>query len=433
MYRLTALLFLLALLGSCGSEASDPTGPSSPSQLHEMDSPKPDMYRGLLDLGEEELPFNFTAQHGPNGELLSLEIHNATERILLRDLEMDADTATVHFPIFESALRFHIGDAAWQGYFQNDARSSMKRIPFSAEKGEARRFVLEDEGETADVNGKWEVEFIYEDTEKSTALGIFKQEGNHLEGTFQTPTGDYRFLEGEVQGNTMHLSCFDGAHAFLFRAEKQADGSLSGGFWSGRHWYESWTATLAHDFELPDPNTLTQLKPGYKTLDFSFPNPENNTISPTDSSYYGKVLIVQIMGTWCPNCKDETAYLQELYSKYHERGLEIIAIGFETTPDMTRGLENLSRMRSHFDISYEVVYGGKAGKKTAGEALPALEHVMSYPTTIFMDRNHKVHRIYTGFSGPAVKGAYEKLTASFEETVQELVTREPPKAPWKAR
>ena len=54
-------------------------------------------------------------------------------------------------------------------------------------------------------------------------------------GTFLTETGDYRYLEGVVDGDSLKLSCFDGSHAFLFHAALDQD-SFRGRFWSGTHW-----------------------------------------------------------------------------------------------------------------------------------------------------------------------------------------------------
>lgn len=416
MYRPLAFLIpILALLfTACTEENSKPQDPTA------AEVPKNEAHRAVLDLGDgHELPFNFVTQYVPGGGFEILYIYNADEEIMLDEVREEGDTLVIPFPIFESELRMHKDN--WNGRFLNHARTTHRSIPLTVTKGEARRFIVPEAAPAADLSGRWEVEFLYKETEKSVAVGIFEQDGSSLTGTFQTPTGDYRYLAGSVNGSNMMLSCFDGAHAFLFTAEIQADGKLSGGFWSGRHWYESWTAQKNPGYELPDPNSLTKLKPGMSSLDFAFLNPAGETISPSDPAYEGKALLVQIMGTWCPNCKDETAYLRELHKRHQAEGLEVIAIGFELTTDTSRALANLQRLQKHFELPYQVVFGGRAGRETAGAALPALEHVMSYPTTVFMDRDHKVRRIYTGFSGPAVEGAYEKLTESFEKTVREML------------
>lgn len=409
-FLFSSLLLSAFALGAC-SDDKDSKEPGTGSQF--------ETWRGSLDLDGRELPFQFETESGPGGEVRGITIANAEERILLHATDLADDSLLIPFPIFESELRVQTGPSEWKGRFVNNARSSLRNIPFSGSRGKKERFMLPEAEPAADLSGRWEVEFVYEGTEKSEAVGIFEQEGTHLTGTFQTPTGDYRYLEGEVQGEQMALSCFDGAHAFLFHAQIEADGSLSGDFWSGRHWHETWTAKPNPDYHLPDPDSLTRMRAGRERLDFAFLDTEGNTVS--NSDFEGQPLLVQVMGTWCPNCKDETAFLEEVYPKYKEQGLEIVAISFELSTDTSRAMSNLKRMQEHFDIKYPILFGGKAGPKTAGAALPDLEHVMSYPTTIFMDRNHVVQRIYTGFSGPAVKGVHEKLRESFEETLQRIV------------
>ena len=123
-----------------------------------------------------------------------------------------------------------------------------------------------------------------------------------------TETGDYRYLEGNMYNNTLYLSSFDGTHLFLFKATL-IDDRLTGVFYSGSHWEEPWVAVKNQDMELTNPDSLTYLKEGYNKLAFTFPNTNGDSISLTDDKYIGKVVIVNIMGPWCPNCKDETAYL----------------------------------------------------------------------------------------------------------------------------
>ena len=98
------------------------------------------------------------------------------------------------------------------------------------------------------------------------AVGVFNQKDNRVTGTFLTTTGDYRYLEGNIIGDSLLLSCFDaGGHAFLFKAKVGADKKMTGTFTSGFTGFETWTAQLDPKAELPDANSLTFLKPGEKT------------------------------------------------------------------------------------------------------------------------------------------------------------------------
>lgn len=144
--------------------------------------------------------------------------------------------------------------------------------------------------------------------EQYNAVGIFEQDGDKLSGTFLTPTGDYRYLDGHIDDNTLQLSAFDGEHAFfLFKAEL-TEKDQQGIFRSGRSKSEKWTAQRDFTASLPDANSLTYLKEGYDRLEFNFPDPEGNTVSLSDPRYQAKVVIVHLFGSWCPNCMDETHF-----------------------------------------------------------------------------------------------------------------------------
>lgn len=412
-------LFGLLLLNCSGQKSEDtasqtPTGDAASQEITRWEA--------KLLLGPADLAIRMTTATNSEGQLEQVTFMNAEEEIVVKDIRTEGDSTVVQFPIFESALYFQGTENEMRGLWHNDARRSKNRIPFVAQAAGTEAIVTDEPAPLVDITGKWEVEFVYEGEETTPAIGYFEQNGQALTGTFQTETGDYRFLEGHMKGDSLYLSCFDGAHAFVFQAIFKDEEVLEGDFWSGMHWHETWTARRNPDFALSDPDSLTRMQPSESQLNFAFLNTAQQLVSTEDERYTGHPLVVQIMGTWCPNCKDETPFLNDLYNKYHEEGLEMIAIGFEITTDTSRALSNLSRMKDYFGIEYEVLFGGKAGKRTASAALPQLQHVMSYPTTIFMDRDHQVQRIYTGFSGPAVQGSYEKLTSSFEESVRQLLT-----------
>ena len=61
------------------------------------------------------------------------------------------------------------------------------------------------------------------------ALAEFEQTGDKLTGSFITPSGDYRFLEGIVTGDSLKLSTFDGSHAYTFYAKIASAQKITGG------------------------------------------------------------------------------------------------------------------------------------------------------------------------------------------------------------
>ena len=235
-----------------------------------------------------------------------------------------------------------------------------------------------------------------------------------------TETGDYRFLEGNVYNDSIYLSCFDGSHLFLFKALLKQD-SLIGTFWSGTHWEEPWVAVRNESFELTNPDSLTFLKEGYSELAFTFPNIDHDNVSLKDEKYNGKVVIVNIMGPWCPNCKDETAYLTQLYNKNHEKGLEIIALSFDKSDDFETSKQNIIKLKTFFNADYDFLIAGKADKIATAKSLPMLDHIMSYPTTVFIDKKGKIRKINTGFYGPATGAYYTRYVEQTNEFVTKLL------------
>jgi thiol-disulfide isomerase/thioredoxin len=285
------------------------------------------------------------------------------------------------------------------------------------------------------IEGRWETEFSPKTPESYKAIGIIEGEDKDISGTFLTETGDYRYLSGKNRGKDLYLSCFDGAHAFLFIGtikcdsvildshgfplnRFKADRIVDGHFYSGAHHHETWVAKRNNNFQLRNPDSLTFLKPGFTKIDFNFRNTEGKNVSLKDDKFKGKVVLIQLMGTWCPNCMDETQFLASFYDKYKPKGLEVVALAFERTDDFAKAVSNVERSKKRFHANYEFLITMKTGNVQAAEALPMLNEVMAFPTTIYIDKKGNVRKIYTGFSGPATGEAYKqyvKETTSFVE------------------
>jgi thiol-disulfide isomerase/thioredoxin len=227
-----------------------------------------------------------------------------------------------------------------------------------------------------------------------------------------------------MRGDSLLLSGFDGSHAFLFQAAQHGD-SLVGSFHSGIHWEEPWVAVRDPGFRLRDPDSLTFLREGHRVMDLSFPDLKGRMVSAGDPQFKGKVLLVLVMGSWCPNCVDEARLLNELYAKHHENGLEILAIAFEKHSERARAISALERFQQALEVPYPILYGGSAGKAEAAAKLPFLDRVMSYPTCIMVDRRGTVRRIRTGIHGPGTGKHYAHYKRSFNDFVQELLDEEP--------
>lgn len=242
-------------------------------------------------------------------------------------------------------------------------------------------------------------------------------------GTFLTTLGDYRYLSGEfdLPNERMTLSCFDGAHAFFFNAKLMDDGSLLGDFWSGDSWHDTWTAVRDRDAKLPDPFGLTKINDGVQLDELEFPDLDGVARKLGDPRFAGKARIVQLFGTWCPNCNDEARYLRELDERYRDRGLAILGLAFEITGESERDARQVRRFAAHHAIRYPLLVAGVSDKQKASERFPLLDKVRAYPTTLFVDSRGRVRAVHQGFSGPATGAEHLKLREDFERLIETLL------------
>jgi thiol-disulfide isomerase/thioredoxin len=383
-------------------------------------NPRTGPWHVALDLGSAKLPFTFVLEQLPDSAL-RIHVQNGAEVIVVDDVEHFGDSIAVRMPLFDSEFKGRKdGDGRISGFWFNYLKGPDHKIPFTALAGEFPRFPVASPARM-DPTGTWEVHFSPNSAESYPAIGLFEQMNDgRVTGTFLTETGDYRFLEGSVSGDSLRLSCFDGSHAFLFAALWTGD-SLKGSFRSGNHWEEPWVAVRNPQFKLRDPDSLTYLREGYDMVDFRFPSIDGGMISINDPPFKGSVRVVQIMGSWCPNCVDETRLLNEIYDKHHADGLQVMSVAFERYQDTVRAMEGLRRFRDVLEVRYPILYGGMAGKGVAAERLPFLNHVMSYPTLIIIDHNGSVRRIRTGIYGPSSGAHYERHKRSLEVFVMNLL------------
>ena len=376
------------------------------------------------EVTEGQLPFNFSVTYR-NDTSFTITIHNAEEDIEVNDIQfgrdrtINKDTIRINFPIFDSHIEGIFEDNVIEGRWIVHNRKDYE-IHFTAFHGQDHRFSTLAKEPTHDVSGKWSVTF---DPDESPGMAVaeFEQNGNTLTGTFMTPTGDYRYLEGEVQANKLYLSCFDGTHAFLFEAIIDDKGTLSGVFRSGNHWIESWVAERDENVTLPSPDTLTKISTR-EPVDFSFPDSNGEIVSLTDNQFNGKPKLIQILGTWCPNCYDETRFLVDFFTK-NDLPIEVIALSFERHEDKEKAMAAISRYQRLMELPYPILYAGPSDKEKASEILPMISKVVSYPSLLFVDADNRIKKIHTGFSGPATS-KYESFTKQFEKDIQQLINQE---------
>ena len=377
---------------------------------------KEGIWRGQITAQDNIIPFNFSVEK--NLGVYSIDLINGDEKLKIDEVNILGDSLFFNMHIFDISIRAKMfGDSLKGSYTKNYAENYV--LPFKAVYGKKGRFDALSSSDAFD--GTWETRFIDEDGKETDAIGVFKAEGSILKGTFLTKTGDYRYLDGYTDKDTMHLYTFDGNHIYKFRAFKENDSVLKGEYWSGKTSYKTFVSVRNDSARLPDANTLTYLKEGYDKIEFSFPDLDGNQVRLDDEKYRGKVVVLQIFGTWCPNCMDETRFYSDWYRKNSEQGVEIIGLAYEVKPDFDYARERVLTMKTKLEVPYDFLIAGTSSTESASESLPMLNRVMSFPTSIIIDRSGKVRRIHTGFSGPATGVYYEEFVDEFNQFMKVLL------------
>jgi peroxiredoxin len=319
-----------------------------------------------------------------------------------------------------------IDKGSLKGYLRKN-QSPVRGLAFEAIHNQHFRFKTTSKSKPSSVKGKWSVNLTSERDGKSSvryAVGLLEQEGSKVTGTILTTTGDYRYLEGVVDGKTLRLSAFSGSGPTLIEADIIDEKRLNGEFISAGGKVKL-QASKNDTAKLPDPYTLTYLKPGFDRLSFSFPDLNGKQVSLKDEKFKGKVVVVTVLGSWCPNCIDEAAFLAPWYKENNNRGVEVLGISFERKDDFSFAKARLDNLVKRFDIQYDILFAGAADKKVVAEKLPELNTFLSFPTTFFIDRKGKVRKVHTGYTGPATGDYYKAFIKEFNDEVTTLLKESP--------
>lgn len=391
--------------------------------LYSQNAIKGQMWRAVLQRQDgNDIVFNFQLQKKSDNAVLY--VVNGGERIKVDSIRFNNDSVFVKMPVFESSFKAASKNKRWDGVWTKGTSGAEQVMPFYAEQNSVR-YPVTDKKTPTNITGRWAVNFASDKSEKAMSIAEFKQSGNRLTGTFLTPTGDYRFQEGIVSGNQVKLSGFDGGHAYLFTADIINNSSISNGkFYSGPKYVEDWSAIKnAHAIVKQDVAAM-YVKPGEQKLSFSYPDITGKPVSINDKQFKNKVVIIQLMGSWCPNCMDETAFLSDYYNKNKQRGLEIIALAYEYSTDFKRSQQSLAKFQQRFNVQYPVLITGVTVSDTlrTEKTLPQVTKIKVFPSSIILDKTGKIRKLETSFFGPGTGEHYEKYKKEFYKTIDGLLS-----------
>jgi thiol-disulfide isomerase/thioredoxin len=376
------------------------------------------IWRGEITAQNNQIPFNFEIYK--KNDSIHINLINGDEKLPIDEVYLIKDTISFNMFIFDSEINGKIDSTctSMNGFYTRKYAEDYS-LPFKALYNKPGR--VDNASSDGGFDGKWETVFKDSKGKESKAIGIFHTKDQILKGTFLTPTGDYRYLDGYTDKDTMFLYSFDGNQIFKFKAHKLNDSVMKGEFWSGKAGYKTFISKRNDTARLPDADKITFLKEGYDKIDFSFKNLDGKPVSLNNKKYKGKVVVLQIFGTWCPNCMDETRFLAGWYKKNRHRGVEIIGLAYENKEDFEYAKSRVEKMVKKLNIDYDFVIAGTSQIESVSQSLPMLDNVISFPTSIFIDKTGKVRKILAGFNGPATGKYYQEFTEDFNRYINVLL------------
>ncbi len=370
-------------------------------------------WRAALDIAGGPLRFQIvlTAEGGPvEGQLC-----NATKCDAFSEVTpLEGDSILLGIADYAAAIRASVRGDSLVGFYRNVGNRGPRTIPFRASRG---NWPVELPGGV--LAGKWDAIFRPEERPSPRVIDL-RRTGLGLEGTIISNSGDYGLFWGGAQADSFAMAHFDGSFVYMLTGRLDGD-TLRGLFHAGLRTQTPFVAVRSTGRpHLTPPTELVRVDTS-GPFQFAFPSIDGEMVTNTDARFRGKVVIVDIFGTWCPTCHDAAPTLVDLYRRYHDRGLEIVGLAYEVTGDSAVDGALLRRYREKYGIEFPLLLAGVNDGDSPSTTQPQLSGPIAFPTTVFIDRSGAVRRVHAGFYGPALVAAHEALRRGFAELVEELL------------
>lgn len=377
---------------------------------------KDGIWRGSIHYDGIEVPFTFEWNNVSTSEAKATII-NGEESMQIDGVRINGDSLFVPMGVFDSELRVKHANGKMNGEWHKNYRVSKGPL-FTATYAQ-KRFPLFPISKPVEIEKQWRITLQQPSGVASAALGMFEQNGNHVTGTILTEVGDYRYFEGLINKDSLVMSSFDGVHAFLFA------GSIQKGKWKGKLYYEpgyaeNWGAEYTYDFELADPFELITAEPGTNQPYYDILTAGGTYGAIKPDLLEGKVVIIQLMGTWCPNSFDQTQYLTQWYQAVDKHNVALMAVVYEPG-DKLYAQKRIEKYRKEMHIGYPMYVGGRLNKGQAALAFPGIDRINAFPTLIMIDKKGFIRYICSYFNGPATGKYYTQFDNEFNEKLKELI------------
>lgn len=405
-----SLAFLFAIfLTACQPKMIDPTG----------------KWQGKIKnrSGEEVV---FTLEIRREGDKLIGAFVNGEDQTVSTSGLQEGNKLKFQYDFYDAELNAEIDDDHLHGTFERQwQKQNLKRELHASRIQSTASASTANSG--SDISGQWVMK-VGDVPKQSLWRAAFSQQGSEVTGTIIPVSGDWGEMTGSFEKGELRLNRFDGINCRVFRAKLTQQGTLEGVVDFGL--FDPIRRVIAERItddnkeivaNLPDPFNHTRMKNPVEPFRFSFPDLEGKGVSSTDERFKNKVVAVSITGSWCPNCHEESPFLQQMYDRYRDQGFEAVALAFEYTGEYARDLEQVKIFAKRHNLKYPVLLAGSTEEGDIQKKLPQLENFGAYPTTIFIGRDGLVKRIHAGFDGKATGERHEKLKAEIETLIKELL------------
>ncbi|HEV8122734.1 MAG TPA: TlpA disulfide reductase family protein [Gemmatimonadales bacterium] len=390
---------LLALLLSLG--------PAHALEGQQVDGP----WSAALDLAGGPLRFSLYMRAGSLPNICNGDQCSRASRMVVR-----GDSVLIEIADYAATINARIRGDSLVGTYRNVGNRGPRVIPFRATRGNWRA-----EASPRWLTGKWDAWFV-QDGRKSPRVLEFRNTEPGLEGTVLSNTGDYGLFWGHAVADSFSMGHFDGSFVYMLTGRLDGD-TLRGLFHAGLRTQTPWVAVRSTGQpHLKQPTEITGADTS-SVFRFSFPDLNGHLVTQDDARFRGKVLLVDIFGTWCPTCHDAAPLLTRLWNRYHDRGFEIVGLAYEVTGDSAADGKQLRIFRDKFGIPYPLLLAGVNDTQAAALTQPQLLGFTSFPTSIFIGRDGKVKKVHAGFWGPATGPQHEVLVHDFERTIERLLAQ----------
>jgi thiol-disulfide isomerase/thioredoxin len=370
-------------------------------------------WRFVLQTNNADIPFLIDFKY--KGENLVGVLHNGEETINLTNITINKDEISIPLQNYELSLQLTQKDKeTLVGNLVRHNKNPIVKTPVVGVHGLKERFTAIKDAPTTNITGKWALVMKDEKNQDSPAIGVFVQKNGRFTGSILTQTGDYRYLEGYVSANNFEAASFDGVYNYVFKGNL-IDGKMQAALLSNSA--TKITGQLDTKAELPDAYKQTEIK----ELKFIFPDLKGQNVTLNHPKFKDKPVIVQIYGSWCPNCMDEMNFLIDWYKQNNKRGVEIVALAFERSLSIEEATRQLLKVQTKLNVPYVILQAGSTAEDKPADKLPGLKNFISFPTTIFLNKKHEVVKVHAGFNGPSTGEYFKKWKVEFNQTINALV------------